>query len=75
MSNYIAFIYRSESDVKVLTLEQAKRFDNSKDVKEGNYKLVSTIDICVYLQHLINDVPLSKLYIEIESLLNPPPKA
>jgi hypothetical protein len=71
MNNYIAFIYRSESDVKVLTIDQAKTFEKSGEYKEENYKLVSTIDICVYLQHLINDVPLSKVSKELESLINP----
>ena len=68
MNNYIAFIYRSESDVKVLTLEQAKGFDNSKEYK--HYKFISKIDICEYLQYLINDVPLSKVNRELESLIN-----
>jgi len=71
MNNYIAFIYKSKNDVKVLTHEQATIFQNSLDVKDGNYKLVSTIDICVYLQYLINDVPLSKVSRELESLINP----
>jgi hypothetical protein len=70
---YIAFIYHSQTqETKVLNLQMAKEFVKSQEFYLGNYELVNTIDICLFLSNLINNVPLSKVHEEIESLIKTP---
>jgi hypothetical protein len=59
MEQTIVFIYSKDNNVKVLSIEESKKLHNEL-ISEG-WKHTSTLNACVFISELCNNIPDSEL--------------
>jgi hypothetical protein len=53
MKNVFVFVYAKGNEIKVLDTEQSKLLDG--DLKKDGWKHTTTLDACIFIEHLHNN--------------------
>lgn len=64
--NHIVFVYFKDGKIKALDVEQGK-INHQKMINEG-WKHTSTLNPCIFIEQLFNEIPESELRKSIQSL-------
>ena len=64
----LAFIYAKDGKVRCLNLEQAN--SRNEKLKADGWKHTATLNLCVWLEFLMNDLSEANIVTELKKLLN-----
>jgi hypothetical protein len=66
MNTSIIFVYKKDDKIKVLDLNRSP-FEHEKMKNEG-YKHTATLDVCMFIENLYNEVPDEEIIKSIKSI-------